>query len=376
VLGIYIEGVLGEPDQVPPVNVVEATGQAPSLGFPVTIEDDGTLSLPQIEPIDVNGMSLKEAKKAIAEAYTTGAEPILQPGRERIIVSLVRPRQVRVVVMRQDSPGEALRLPRPGFIRSSREFRGGAETLIRGSSSGSGTIVDLPAYQNDVLNALAQTGGLPGLDAANEIIIQRGYLQDPQPYLNGDTVIIPQYSEKREITRIPLRLMPDQPLPFEPQDVVLEQGDVVVIEAREADLYYTGGLLPSGQYPLPRDTDLNVIEAITQIGGPIVNGGINANNLSGALVAPGIGSPSPRLLTVLRRGPNGCQVPILVDLNLALTHANENILVKPGDVLILQETREQAISRYFGQFFNTVFVFDFLQRGSATGSAAISALPP
>ena len=96
--------------------------------------------------------------------------------------------------------------------------------------------------------------------------------------------------------RIPLRLWPDEPLPFTPKDVILHTGDVVLVEARQKDLYYTGGLLPSGEFPLPRDHDLTVIEAITQIGGPLVNGGINGNNLSGRLVAPGIGSPSPRCL--------------------------------------------------------------------------------
>ena len=38
-------------------------------------------------------------------------------------------------------------------------------------------MVNLPAYENDVLTVLAYTGGLPGFDAANEIIIQRGYLK-------------------------------------------------------------------------------------------------------------------------------------------------------------------------------------------------------
>ena len=33
--------------------------------------------------------------------------------------------------------------------------------------AGTGQIIDLPAYQNDVLTALARTGGLPGTDAKN-----------------------------------------------------------------------------------------------------------------------------------------------------------------------------------------------------------------
>ena len=35
----------------------------------------------------------------------------------------------------------------------------------RGTRRGTGFALDLPAYENDVLNALAQTGGFPGTDA-------------------------------------------------------------------------------------------------------------------------------------------------------------------------------------------------------------------
>lgn len=389
VLGVYIEGVLGDVDVVPPVNVVDMTGQAPSLGFPVVIREDGTLSLPQIEPLSVDSMTVTEAEQAIIKAYTTGAAPILQPGRERIIVSLVRPRQVRVLVLRQDSPSGAIELPTPGIIRSSRQFRGGAEGIIRGNSNGTGTIVDLPAYENDVLNALARTGGLPGLDAANAIVIQRGAslglgctapgVASDGVFFDGEYVHLLERGEfpvgGRPVVRIPLRIWPGQPLPFGPEDIILHAGDVVLIEARSKDLYYTGGLLPSGEFPLPRDHDLTVIEAITQVGGPLVNGGINSNNLSGALVAPGIGAPSPRLLTVVRRTPDGRQVPLVVDIDLALHDAKENILVQAGDVLILQESRPQALARYFSQFFNFRLSGVFLDRGSAAGTATVSGLP-
>jgi hypothetical protein len=393
VLGIYIEGVLGDVDVVPPVNVVESTGQAPSLGYPVPVREDGTLPLPQIKPLSVAGKTVEEVEQEIIRAYTTGKEPILKPGKERVIVSLVRPRQIRVLVLRQDSPDGAIELPRPGVIRSSREFRGGAESLIRGTSSGTGTIVDLPAYENDVLNALARTGGLPGLDADDEIIIQRGYpldrfaapcgteMSQGQPfYVAGEQVVIPEDGGvaplPRQIIRIPLRLWPGEPLPFSHDDIILRTGDVVVINAREKAVYYTGGLLPTGEYPLPRDYDLTVVEAVSQIGGPIVNGGINANNLSGALVAPGVGSPSPRLLTVIRRAPDGRRLPINVDLNCALTDPNINLVVKPGDVLILQETRQQALARYFGQFFNFTIFAEIFSQGRSFGTVSTSALPP
>jgi protein involved in polysaccharide export with SLBB domain len=334
--------------------------------------------LPLIEPLSVKGMTVKEIRQAIIEAYTTGPEPIVKPGRERVIATLVRPRQVRVLVMRQDSPAGGISLRRPGFVRSTREFRGGAERLIRGTSSGSGTIVSLPAYQNDVLTALALSGGLPGLDAANEILILRGYPgngtegQVVEPYLAGDMVVIPDGPESpdlaRQITRIPLRWWPGEPPPFRPEEIVLNQGDIVYVKARDTDVYYTGGLLPSGEYPLPRDHDLTVTEAVAQVGGPLINGGLNSNNLSGAIVARGIGSPSPRLVTVVRKTRDGCQVPIIVDLFCALNDPNEDIVVMPGDLLIMQETKPQALARYFTDVFSFDFFGDIISRSNATGT--------
>ena len=135
--------------------------------------------------------------------------------------------------------------------------------------------------------------------------------------------------------RIPLRLRPDEPPPFTPEDVVLQTGDIVFIEARDTEVYYTGGLLFPRQFVLPRNYDLRVVDAVALAGGPLVNGCITQNNLSGAIIASGLGSPSPSLLTVLRKTKCHGQLTIRVDLNRALNDPRENILVQPGDVLVL-----------------------------------------
>jgi hypothetical protein len=98
---------------------------------------------------------------------------------------------------------------------------------------------------------------------------------------------------------------------------------------------------------VPRDYDLHVVEAIALGGGPIVNGLTTQNNLSGTITASGIGSPNPSRVTVLRRTKNRGQIPIIVDLNKALNDPRENIVVQAGDVIVLQETPEEALTRYF-----------------------------
>lgn len=72
VLSVFIEGVLGQRDQAPPVNIVQGTDLPPSLGFPVPVRDDGTLPLPLIKPLPVKDLTVEQAEQAIVKAYTTG----------------------------------------------------------------------------------------------------------------------------------------------------------------------------------------------------------------------------------------------------------------------------------------------------------------
>ena len=249
---------------------------------------------------------------------------------------------------------------------------------VRGSDSGR-----LPAYENDVLHALTRTGGLPGLDAYNQIVIQRGCFRDgrERPGLLGELGAVS--SDRNPSTclgrgglviRIPLRLPPGQALCLQPQDIILQTGDVVFLEARDDAYFYTGGLLPAGAHLLPRDRDLDALEAIAMVRGPLINGAFGGSNLSGNLIAPGIGNPSPTLLTVVRRTPGGGQVPIAVDLRRALRDPAERVLLKPGDLLILQEKPEEAMTRYFTQtFLNFNLAWQVIHERFATGVIDVSA---
>src|SRR5262249_10100461 len=146
--------------------------------------------------------------------------------------------------------------------------------------------------------------------------------------------------------RIPLRADPAEPITIRPEDVILQTGDVVLVRRRRGEFFYTGGLLPARAFPLPRDRDLDVLQALALLGAPIVNGGVNANNLSGQLVSTGLGFPSPSQVTVLRKTGPHAQIPILVNLNRALRDPRERILMQPGDVMILQQSVDEGIAAY------------------------------
>jgi protein involved in polysaccharide export with SLBB domain len=315
-LSVYIIGVLGDKNVPPPVRFPEKeqNNLTPSIGYPIPIREDGTLPLPLVEPVKVQGMTVSEAEAAIRKAYTTPKQLLAKENVERILVSLARQRTYHVQVFRQDGSGV--------------NFTAGIGLTQRRNQ---GYILDLPAYDNDLANALNRTGGLPGLEAVDEVIVQRE--------VKGCGT---------KISRIPLKVPHGHAPQLSADEVVLNNGDIVFVEGRYGEFFYTAGLLLPRQFPVPRDYDLTVVNAIALGGGPIVNGLSTQNNLSGTITSSGLGSPNPSRVTVIRQTKNHGQVSIIVDLNKALAERSgrENILIQAGDVIVLQETPEEATTRY------------------------------
>ena len=373
-LGIYIEGILGSEETSPPVNVPDAPDQPPSIGYPFPIRQDGTIALPYVGSVKVakpaleKSINIEEAEQLVVDAYRE--KEILHVEDKRILVSLLRPRYIRVLVMRID-------LIRPS--RLGRTRLGGLGGAIGGGRSAVGHILELPAYENDVLNALAQTGGIPNLESTQEIRIERGFWDadaDPSAAHGRRRTEADVRGENPDdrITRIPLRIRPGQPLGFGPEDILLHDGDILEVPTLDQGYYYTGGLIPAGQLPLPFEYDLTVVEAVLRAAGPMLNGGVNTSNLNGSLLGTGLGNPSPSLVSVVRKTPLGGQVTIRVDLNEALRDPRQNLLVQADDVLILQEAPNQAITRYLTQVLQFNFFGRFINRRDAQGSAT-AALP-
>jgi protein involved in polysaccharide export with SLBB domain len=374
VLGVYIEGVLGDRNVPPPVRLVEQSGLPPAMGYPTPVRSNGTISLPLVEPINVAGLTVAEAEEAVRQAYTVKKE-VLRPGRERIIVTLLQPRTYHVLVIRQDA-GSGTGNTTPVTFGT---FQGASE-VTGPRQRGVGTAIELPAYENDVLHALSRTGGLPGLDARNEIVIQRGYSKE-----NGDMTVMPDLLESCpgvtgniptldgvQITRIPLRLPPGAPITFKPEDVILHSGDIVFVQSRDAEVFYTGGLLFSGQYPLPRDYDVDVVQAVCIVRGTLLAGGQSINNLTGATQNEGIGFPNPSLVSIVRYLPNKGQVTIRIDLNKAMQDPRERILIKPNDIIILQNTIGEALAQYFTSTFFHFNLTGVFHKGDLTATTTVN----
>jgi hypothetical protein len=371
-LGVFIEGVLGEAKVPPPVKFPEQGNLPPAIGYPLPVREDGTVPLPFIKAVKVSGLSLVEAQAAIVKAYSV-TKQVIKENEVRVIVTLIRPRQYRVLVLREDAGGTTT-----GATGGFGGFNT-AGTFFTETRRASGFALDLPAYENDVLTALTRSGGLPGVDAENEVIIERGGMGQgadgkpaapgsPESATDADAALRRLQKGGGQTLRIPLRVKPDQKINVRPEDVILGTGDIIYVPFRRGEIFYTGGLLPARIFPLPRDRDLNVLQAMALVGAPLINGNFNASNLSGSLVQSGIGFPSPSLLVVLRTTASGGQIPIRVDLNRALRDPRERILIQPGDFLVLQETLDESITRYIDTNFRFLINYEFLHSRYATGT--------
>ena len=353
VLGVFIEGVLGNFEEAPPVQLPpQGSDLPPAIGFPVPVREDGTLSLPLVKPIPVRGLTIQQAETLIQRAYRGGDEPILKEDG-RIIVTILRERTYRVFVVRQDN----------SLAQRGQQFQGQGQrqgVFDRPDLSSRGFVLQLPAYQNDVLNALAQTGGLPGVNAKAEIRVLRGNrlaiaerdeklaeffrTQLPQDLPYG---ILPTIDDGANVIKIPTRLRPGQVPNFTPEDIILRDGDIVYVDTRETDVYYTGGLLGGGEFPLPRDYDLDVLAAVSLAGTPIATG-----QRSGVLGGAAQNLP-PTELIVLRRIPGDRQLAIRINLNDTINDPRQRLLVKPFDTLLLRFTPQEEVINFATNVFFT-----------------------
>lgn len=584
VLGIYVEGFVGKASDPPPVYFPVNNDTPPSFGMPYPVREDGTISLPFVGSVNVRGLTLGEAEEKVKQAYLTPRQ-LIKPDYHRVQVNLQRPRQFRILVIRQDSRNEP----------QSNAFLG--QLNIGMVKRGTGKVVNLPVYSNDVLNALTATDGLPGLDAENAVYVIRrraatqagaldprwptdlnpallgplglqtesptirgqspgydtGYQQSnyqqsnnnvrqanfigqpnqrvqyasgtfplapghglyvappegaddklppiapptiwsdrpadgqlgyeppivqtqyPTPLNSGGPTPIdtryntqryadprmndPRYGdsranglpmtpsggwtpppappagepplsnsvvpnggmnpgspgsgypttqppyqtvptgppgapsngmpangtplvpwtppsvqpdgqveggpppgfqeldpghgvltgggglEGRHVIRIPIRLGPGETADIRPEDVILYDGDIVFIESRDTEVFYTGGLLGGGQYTLPRDYDLDILQAISLAQSRGVMGASRA--LGGVSALNNDVSISPSTAIVLRKLADGGEVPIKIDLYRARSDLSERIIIQPGDFILLQYTCLEAVGAFF-----------------------------
>ena len=300
----------------------------------MAVMSNGQIQLPIVGPVEIGGLSMVEAQEAITKAY--GDDVVKRPG---VSVFLVERSTKGIMVLGQ--------VNEPGAYR-------------------------LPKYENDVAHALAAAGGLSE-NAGLEIEIHRrinapanGLELIPEPLISPDAVTplppvegcpcgAPQFVDANlQVLRIPLRGLPQQPLAT--QDIVLQQGDLVVVPSRRDEVFFVVGKLSQTQavrftvgkderelgagYVLPRNREIDVVTAVAMAGyiDPI---------------------DSPTTVTVHRMAPDGRPLLILVDLIKARYDFRENLLVAPGDIIYLNPDAAWWSRRTFDRIIPSLFSLSY-----------------
>lgn len=349
VLGIYIADVIGDREELPQVAYPSfRTKNAPIepfVGLPVKVESDGKIQLPFIEPLSVVGLTIPKVRDAIVEEYVNRTS-LIQKGRENVTVSLITPTFYRIYVVRQDTRYNVPGLQTADQYEISRRW--------------SGTTLYLEPKEASVLTALMRTGGLPGIDAKNEIWVMKSVADADEELetiplvrkLTGDApIMIPD--EDSRLVRIPLHHEMGAGLPFDPDDVILGDGDVIFLPRRDGDHFMTGGMLPAGRFPLPRDRDLDIIEAIAICTGS--NFGPSKGTGNPNFEGGGGGLIPPTDVVIVRQLSDCEQIKIYVDLKKCLDDPLERVKIATGDLILLRYKKKELAGNLALNMFNLNF---------------------
>ena len=339
IVGIYIPGIIPFQDPTadptpPPVYYPEAGSELPpSIGLPFIVLENGKVTLPSVQPVAVDGLSIEEATEAIRAAYAE--RRILKDENIIPLVTLFKPRTYSVMVVREDTGGP------------------------QDEQAANGSTIQLPAYKNDVLHALLATGGMPGLRAENEVKVYRDAANFIPSAGNGGILRMSDggFSPPVQGTGnmdtpdivIPLRIYEGEQINIPTADITLHDGDVVYISNRTTEVFYTSGMLPGGEHQLPRDYDIDIFEAMSIAGysyGQSQSGGGGGGGMGG--IPPGAGL-APTQLFIFRERLDGTEYTIKIDLEKAVADDRERLLVQSGDKLFLRYSPVEE-SMTFGMY--------------------------
>ena len=381
VLGIFAEPLYGDGGlEAPPPVLAETTlNLVPGQGFPHRVGRDGAIHLPFLGPVLVRGLTMEEARGRLVDLIRSQFEISEEKEDPVVLISLLKERTISVVVFRNE-------LGPDGALDNNTQGQGGERF-----DAPSGEVVELPAYQNDVLHALAATGGTPSLEGDTVVTIARagglrltgcgphgcgpaGLMPGPPPGLPAGPIgghsagpagppvlAAPPTVDGPQVVKIPMQLLPGQPPGFCHSDVILRDGDAVYVGGRTRDVFYTGGLLGPGSFRLPRDSDLDVLEALAVVQGQRPSVGTTRALTGNSALSRDVTTGASSLL-ILRQRPDGTRLRIEVDLRDALVDPRQRIYVRPQDYLILQYRKGEAFTALFERFF-----IDGLVLGIASG---------
>ncbi|MCA9259159.1 MAG: SLBB domain-containing protein [Planctomycetales bacterium] len=206
----------------------------------------------------------------------------------------------------------------------------------------------LPKGSSDLISALAAAGGLTDEAGAEVEIIRQSelYAQQPgspaNPKLDrqGEGEVVPASfqhvaGQPGAASKTVLDLTDASSKAF--ADCSLGDRDVIVVRPREADLLYVGGLVfKPGQYELPTEQELHLLDAV--------------------MLAGGVSSTVADKVLVIRRPPDdGEPIAIRASLREAKRNGAANLVMAPGDMVSIEQTPATAMVDAFNRVIRLTF---------------------
>jgi len=292
-----------EPGDVLDVTIITDYAEQPTMAAPVRIQEDGTGMVPLIGPVQLAGLSLEQAERAIvAEAV---ARQVFRSPHVVVTMNQRAINEVRVVGA----------VAEPGVYE-----------LRRGDSS--------------LVAALVAAGGLTE-QAGPEVEIRRvGSRQLPSgaPFKSPD-VVRASYDQPTAAAE-PGRIIRVNLVEASRQgsgDCQLRDGDLVYVTQRPPRRIFVTGLVnQAGQYEIPPNEDLYLLDALAMAGA-------RSNQTADTVL-------------IFRRQP-GREQPVVIRASVAEAkrNPNANIRLAAGDVISVEETPFTFLTSMLKNFFRIGF---------------------
>jgi polysaccharide export outer membrane protein len=248
------------------------------------VADSGAIQVPLVGDIDVAGLSLTDAEQWIRQV-SVERQIYRQP---HVSVQMKRRKTIEVRVI------GAVKLP---------------------------GVYHLPAAGSDLLSALVAAGGMT--DEAGMIIeirhpsstVAASSAVGPEGVALASFVSSPEAPER--LVRVDLSELNRSE---SPPDLHMEDGTVVMVMQRESRTISVIGLVRRpDNYELPTDETLRVLDALALAGGPTV-------------------SVADKVRVIRHLPDKEDPVVIAVSIRNAKRRGKENLVLAPGDVVVVQET--------------------------------------
>ena len=310
------------------ISVSNLAGENQGYPVPVRVGDDGCVQLPLVGPIIVNNLTLPEAEQTIFVQYS--CQGILK--RPQVVVSLRETHKVRVYVLGGvKNPGMYELNGKEADLLSALVSAGG---LLPDASSAVDirrrVVVQPTRAPTDQLhtagNQVTPTSLQRASPAAETTGTSQATAQNSSPYSAQPAVGPVQPSvalrtQTADATLIHMDLTNEKDKLTIAGGLSLRNGDVISVgQQRISPIYVVGMVNRPGEFPLPPDRAIRVLEAIG------LAGGVDRASL-------------PDKAVVMRQRPDQSDVvTIRIDLDKAKRNIGENIILMPGDLVSVEET--------------------------------------